>query len=115
MVKWKLFGRSKTKDEDTTEKSISETDSEETIMKQNVEPENTENEFLAEHHETLQAGRSSSKYGKNTSNVSSDQRVWRDVKQIEDNIDNIHKIKARRPKTNLDVKVEEIISKKEKK
>jgi hypothetical protein len=116
MARWKLFSRSKSKDEEILE---SEEKIEEEIMKEEkkddeeieedikTEPK-IEDEPLAEYHETLQTGVSSSKKAKTA--APSDQRIWRDVEGIEDKIDQLYITKKKKPITELDKKVDRIIS-----
>ena len=111
MARWKLFGKSKSKEEKIieSEETIKEEETEEDI-ETDQEPED---QPLAEYHETLYTGASTSKKAKTT--TSSDQRIWRDVDAIEDKIDNLHKIKAQKPVSEIDKTVDKLITKWEKK
>ena len=119
MSRWKLFGKSKSKKEEPLEFQESV----------HVEPEKNmpietgdssyiekeqENQPLAEYHETLHTGKPAASKS-SLSGSSSDQRIWRDVKAIEENIDNMRISKSRTPNSKFDKKVDQIIKKKEKK
>ena len=91
MTKWKMFNKSKPK--------------EETIQA-------PENKPLVEHRETLYTSSPSSKKAGTT--TSSDQRIWRDVKTIEENIDTIHVSKSGESSPDLDKTVDRLIAKKKK-
>jgi len=110
MAKWKLFSRLKSKDEEQEVEEFQQGESTETI-----EPEKP---ILAEHSETLYAVGSASKKSsstKRTNTSSSDQRIWRDVNVIEENVDNIEKGKAKTPASELDKTVDKLLAKKKKK
>jgi len=119
MSRWKLFGKSKSKKEEPLEFQESvhfeaeENMPIETEDNSYIEKEQ-ENQPLAEYHETLHTGKPASSKS-SSSGSSSDQRIWRDIKAIEENIDNIHISKSRLPTSNLNKKVDKIIKKKEKK
>jgi hypothetical protein len=85
MVKWKFFEKSKGKIQN---------------------PIKTEKKPLAEYKETLH---SENPRSKSRTQTISDQRVWRDVKSIESNIDHIHV--SSRPVTELDRTVDRLIAK----
>lgn len=110
MSRWKLFGKSKSKEEEITEseETIKEEETEENI-ETDQEPED---QPLAEYHETLHTGVSTSK---KKAKASSDQRIWRDVGGIEEKIDNLHKIKAQKPVSEIDKTVDKLLAKKKKK
>jgi hypothetical protein len=117
MAKWKLFGKSKPREEDiiepvkTTEETLEEPIDE---TKEIVETENKiENEPLAEHHETLETGVSTTKQSPTTQ--PSDQRLWRDVNSIEGEIDDLHKTRAHRPISEVDKAVDKLITKRRRK
>ena len=103
MARWKLFGRAKKEDitqnhEDSTKKS-------------------TGKKPIAEYHETLETGKITK--SKTTTTVKtrmpSEQRIWRDVDAIEENVDNIHIRDAKKPVSDLDKKVDGLIEKRKKK
>jgi len=110
MARWRLFGRSKPKEEEITEPSEkaeeipepSEKVAEEVTVQEEDQP-------LTEYKETLYTGVSTSKKGEKQ--VSSDQRIWRDIDSIEKNIDKLHLKEAKKPVTELEKKVDLIISK----
>jgi hypothetical protein len=119
MSRWKLFGKSKPKEEKIQEPSekveeisepcemveeISESD-EKVVEEVTVE----EKQPLTEYKETLYTGGSTSK--KEIKQVSSDQRIWRDIDSIEKNIDNLHLKEEKKPITELEKKVDMILSK----
>jgi len=105
MAKWKLFSRSKSKDEESKR--------EETIQAQPEKP------VSVEYHETLYAEDSASKKdskSRRDEKESSDQRIWRDVNSIEKNVDNIDKSKAKETaESDLNKTVDRILSKKKNK
>lgn len=110
MAKWKLFGRSKSKDEGQEVEEFQQGESSETI-----EPEKP---ILTEHSETLYAEGSTSKKSpstKRTNTSPSDQRIWRDVNAIEENVDYIEKNKAKTPTSELDKTVDKLLAKRKKK
>ena len=121
MSRWKLFGKSKSKKEEPLEFQESvhvepeenmpiETEDSSYIEKEQEQ----ENQPLAEYHETLHTGKPASSKS-SPSGSPSDQRIWRDVKAIEENIDNMHISKSRTPNSKFDKKIDQIIKKKEKK
>jgi len=97
MSRWKLFGRLKPKEEIT-----------DVVMDQELI-----DQPLAEYHETLHTEVFTSKKGQTS--ASSDQRIWRDVNSIEDRIDNLHKINAQKPTSEVEKTVDRILEKKKKK
>lgn len=120
MARWRLFGRSKPKEEEITEPSEKAEKIIEPIEKveeitepsEKVEEEVTvqeEEQPLTEYKETLYTGVSTSKKGEKQ--VPSDQRIWRDIESIEKNIDNLHLKEPKKPITELEKKVDMIISK----
>jgi hypothetical protein len=117
MAKWKLFGKSKSKEDEVIEpeETIEETGEtiEETEEIIETEKELEDKQPLAEYHETLQTGVSTSKKGKTT--PPSDQRIWRDTSAIEEKVDNLHITKAQKPVTEIDKTVDKLITKRKKK
>jgi len=110
MAKWKLFSRLKSKDEREKFEEFQQGELTETI-----EPEKP---ILVEHSETLYAVGSASKKSsstKRTNPSSSDQRIWRDVNAIEENVDDIEKGKAKTPESELDKTVDKLLAKRKKK
>jgi len=114
MSRWRLFGRSKPKEEEITEPE--ETVSEEVIEEDIEIEQEPEDQPLAEYHETLHSGVSTSKKGKSKKQrkTKSDQRIWRNVDSIEEKVDNLHITRAKKPVTELDKTVDKLISKKKK-
>jgi hypothetical protein len=112
MARWKLFGR--TKEEDTTQ---SEEETTEKPIESSEEEIETEDKPIAEYHETLETGKPSKSKTTTTVKTStpSEQRIWRDVDSIEENVDNIHIRKAEKPVTDLEKKVDSLIEKRKKK
>ena len=117
MSRWKLFGKSKSKKEEPLEYPLptsveyNEDITMETGESQQVEKEQEQTDQpLAEYHETLHTGKPAS-----SNSASTDQRIWRDVKAIEENIDKMHVRKSRTPTSKFDKKVDQIIKKREKK
>lgn len=110
MSRWKLFGKPKEEEMPDIQNTIEDekTDEDfETIQKLEDKP-------LVEYNETLYSSgytpkkTKSSKKGKT---VSSDQRIWRDVDAIEDRIDTLHITRAQKPVTELDRRVDKLVSK----
>lgn len=113
MSRWRLFGRSKSKEDEIVEpEEIIEEETEEIEEEIEIEKE-PEEEPLFEYQETLQTGVSTSKKTKTT--APSDQRIWRDVNTIEEKIDTLHITKAKKPVTELDKTVDKLITKRKKK
>ena len=112
MAKWKLFGKTKEKDTNKDEEEISEKPTE--LSEEEIE---TGDKPIAEYRETLETGKTTSKSKTTTIKTStpSEQRIWRDVDAIEENVDNIHIRKAKKPVTDLDKKVDSLIEKRKKK
>ena len=101
MARWRLFGRSKENEEEQAEEIIQEEPEQDITEVEEDTP-------LAEYNETLQTGAFTSKEGGATA---SDQRIWRDVEGIEEKIDKLHITRAQKPVTELDKKVDKIVSK----
>jgi hypothetical protein len=116
MAKWKLFNKTKNKEEETPESKEETEEIEEEKIEENEETTPTENEDepLDEYHETLHTG-TTKKQTTQTHKTPSNQRLWRDVDAIEENVDNIHMRKANKPVTNLDKTVDKLIEKRKKK
>ena len=115
---WKLFNKSKTKEEETKEPEESKIEEEieeiEETEEVSEEPEEEDTDKpLAEYSETLETGKPTST--KSGTSASGDQRVWRDVKGIEGEVDNLHITRAQKPITDLDKRVDKLIQKRKKK
>jgi len=108
MVKWKLFGKSK-KEEETTQQVDLKQETEEKTFEEATNEEQTDGP-IAEYHETLHTGTTTSKSSSNTAS-DSEQRRWRDVDSIEEDIDTLHVKKTKVPVTELDKKVDKILEK----
>lgn len=110
MSRWKLFGKSKEEEISPPEDTIGEEKTEEEFET----TQKLEDQPLVEYNETLYSTgytpkkAISSKKGKT---ASSDQRIWRDVDDIEDKIDTLHISRAKKPVTEIDRKVDKIVSK----
>jgi hypothetical protein len=124
MAKWKLFGKSKSKEdeikkpEETTEEPEEIPEEPEETIEDTEEITEEEKELdddqpLDEYSETLESDVPSSKKAETAK--SSDQRVWRDVRSIEEKVDNLHITRAQKPDNELDKTVDKLISKKKKK
>lgn len=125
MSKWKIFNKPKSEEESSTE--TIEIEKEETTEITHIETEedfdqNDEDKPLAEYNETLRTSKKaitivdeddSAGYIDNES--SSDQRFWRNIKTIENNIDNLHRINAQKPKDDMEKTVDELIQKNKRK
>ena len=120
MAKWKLFNKSKTKDnkisesnENKKEQSEKKDETEDKIVETEIiseeETKINEDKPLAEYSETLETGVPTSKKGK--SPHINKKRLWRDFDLIEEKIDNLHISRAQKPITEIDKKVDSIVSK----
>lgn len=114
MGKWKIFGKLKKEEETTNTTQATEETNGEDLEEKSTEEQT--DQPLAEYHETLHTNKKTST-SKTVSHTSSnvDQRVWRDVDSIETNVDTIHIKKAQKPVTEVDKKVDKLISKHKKK
>ena len=107
MAKWKLFGRSKSKEEQECEELVV-----------SESKQKSKKQVLAEYNEKLYSdGSAPKKYSTNQkkNRESDDQRVWRDLKSIEKNVDNIDKDEAQKPAQELDQTVDRILFKRKRK
>jgi hypothetical protein len=109
MARWKLFGRSKSKEESECEESkISESE----IKQESEKPTS------AEYKETLytegSAPKDYSAFQKRNRELG-DQRIWRDVRSIEKSVDSIDKDKAQKPEQELEKTVDKILFKRKRK
>ena len=104
MPKWKLFGKSKAKEEDVKPEEPKE--DQEEVIETEVIPDD---EPLAEYSETLESEEYVAEKAKTTK--SKDQRIWRDVNSIEQNIDSLHIKKATKPHTEVERTVDSLIEK----
>lgn len=109
MVKWKLFSRSKSKDQESAYAESTQLESEET-MQPETEQE-PEKQTLAEYNETLYSQGTGPKKIKEAPS----QATWRDIDAIEENVDNLRrKTKTKMPLSEIDKTVDRILSKKRK-
>ena len=107
MAKWKLFGRSKSKEEPECEEFVV-----------SESKQKSKKPVLAEYNEKLYSEGSTPKkhsVAQKKSMETDDQRVWRDVKSIEKNVDNIDKDEAQKPAQELDQAVDRILFKRKRK
>ncbi|MBN2066544.1 MAG: hypothetical protein JW771_07045 [Candidatus Thermoplasmatota archaeon] len=110
MVRWSLFNKSKQKQEEQRpEEDIQEGPDDETAEE--------EKEPLAQHAETLYAKGSGSKKSSSQKTKSStgDQRIWRDVNAIEENVDYIHEKKTAASSSEIDRTVDRLLQKRKRK
>ena len=105
MPKWKLFGRSKAKEEETIKPEETVEKQEEVIETEVIQ----DDEPIAEYHETLESEEYKTEKAKTSK--PSDQRVWRDVDLIEQNIDSLHIKKATKPHSEVERTVDTLIDK----
>ena len=122
MTKWNIFGKSKSKkvepqnypepEEPTLDDNMQFSEDEQL----NFEETQTDKP-IADYHETLNSGKTGSnkKSSQSTNTYSDDQRVWRDIKAIEENIDNMRINTSHHPTSEFDKKVDKLIKKTEKK
>jgi len=109
MTRWKLFGRSKSIDEELENEEPLQIESEEAILSETEqEPEDSK---MIEYHETLYSKDSKSKKHSKFQQAYSDQRIWRDVNAIEENIDGLDKSKFKSPTSQLDDDVNKTVDK----
>jgi len=111
MPRWKLFSKLKTKEEEKPkpqETIEDENTSESKIDKSKEQNLREEEEILAQYTETLYSGSQSAVKGKKQ--ILTDQRIWRDMKSIERNIDTMEVKKVVKPVERLEQKVDTIIS-----
>jgi hypothetical protein len=107
MTKWKLFGRSKSKEEPECEETV--------VSKSR---QKSKKPVLAEYNEKLYSEGSAPKkhsVAQTKSIEMDDQRIWRDVKSIEKNVDNIDKEDTQKPAQELDQAVDRILFKRKRK
>ena len=110
MAKWKLFGRSKSEEE--------KSECGETIESESKIEQKSEKSNLAEYKEKLYTEGSAPKKhsaAQSSNKGPNDQRIWRDLKSIERNVDNIDKNKTQKPSQKLDETVDRILFKRKKK
>jgi len=100
MPRWKLFSKLRSKEGEITEPQET-IEGEESIQE--------DQEVLAEYKETLYTSSQAAKKGKKQ--IYSDQRIWRDMGSIEKNIDSLEIKKVVKPISELEKKVDKIISK----
>jgi len=109
MAKWKLFGKSRSKEELECEEST------QAESESRNEPKKT---ISTEYKETLYTeGSAPKKYStlQKKNRETEDQRIWRDVKSIEKNVDNIDKEETQKPAQELDQAVDRILFKRKRK
>jgi len=100
MARWKLFGRSKSINEELEREEPLQIESEETVLLETEqEPEDSK---MIEYHETLYSKDSKLKKHSKFQQTYSDQRIWRDVNSIEENIDGLDKSKLESSAPQLD-------------
>jgi len=110
MSRWKLFSKSKSKEEEKTkpQEAINEEKTQdieiESSKQQNLKEEE---EILAEYKETLYTGSKSAI--KRSKQALTDQRIWRDMHSIERNIDTMEVKKVVKPIERLEERVDNII------
>ena len=125
MSKWKIFNKSGYEEESSIEAvEIEKEESTEIIHIETEEnfDQDDEDKPLAQYNETLRSSKKPRKVvdeddtmGYIDTESPSDQRFWRNINTIEDDIDNLHKINAQKPKDNMEKTVDELIQKNKKK
>jgi len=109
MARWKLFGRSKSIDEEPECEESFQIETEETILSETEqEPEDSK---MIEYHETLYSKDSKLKKHSKFQQAYSDQRIWRDVNSIEENIDGLDKSKLESSAPQLDNNINKTVDK----
>lgn len=103
MARWKFFGKSK-KDEEIEPQDTVIEDTQIVIEKE------SEDKPLAEYSETLESVSTSKKKSMKKDSPQSDQRIWRNVGLIEEKVDKLHISRAQKPVTELDKKVDKLVS-----
>ena len=101
MSKWKVFNKDKQKEEEVVVEPKEST---------SIEPD-TEEQKEIKYSSTLHT---SSSKAKKTAKSYPDQRIWRNVDAIEENIDKLHITHAQKPVTELDKTVDRLLEKKKK-
>lgn len=104
MVRWKILEKLRAKSKESESEETTELD----------DNEENEGSTLAEHHETLLSGAIATKknhVNPKDSMISSEQRIWRDLNAIEENIDDINLEKKKESLTGIDETVDMILSK----
>ena len=101
MARWKLFGRSKSIDEEIEceDPILSETEQE------------SEDSKMIEYHETLYSKDSKSKKHSKFQQAYANQRIWRDLNAIEENIDGLDKSKLELSTSQLDSDINKAVDK----
>ena len=102
MAKWKLFGKSKKNKENKPKEVFKE-------ETQVVIEDESGDKPLAEYSETLETVSTSKKKSVKKTPSPTDQRIWRDVDSIENKVDNLHITRAKKPVTELERKVDNLI------
>ena len=102
MGRWRLFSKPK-EDKKAEHKESTQEKTEETVE---VEEE-TKDEPLAEYSETIYTDTDVSK---SKTSGASGYSVWRDVKNIEDKVDGLHITRARKPVTEIDKRIDRLVS-----
>ena len=111
MSRWKLFSKSKLKEEEIPKPQEKVEDEKTPEPETEVSKEQNlkeEEEIFAQYNETLYSGSQSAVKGKKQ--ILTDQRIWRDMKSIERNIDTMDVKKVVKPVERLEEKVDNIIS-----
>jgi len=108
MVKWKLFRRFRSKEEGKPEyEESTEVETEETL--QTETEQEPEKPTAVEYHETLYSEDTPSKKGKKNKRKIN-RTIWRDIRGVEEKVDEIHITRGRKPVTELDKRIDRITS-----
>ncbi len=107
---WDLFSKNKKSNE-----TKDETAEEETQEVEEIEEKEDPNKPIAEYNETIHSDTGKREKDKSTDETYKKQHIWRNVDKIEENVDNIHIKNAKKPSTEIDKKVDGIITKTKKK
>lgn len=105
MSKWKIFNKSKSKVDKIPEPETTETSESDKPVENK---ENTDNQPIAEYHDTVYTEEYRAKKRKEAVN---NQQVWRNVDAIEKKVDILHITRAQKPVSELDKKVDKLIEK----
>jgi len=105
MSKWKIFNKSTSKVDEKPETATTETSEADEPVENK---DNTDDQTLAEYHDTLYTEDYKAKKRKEALH---NQQVWRDVDSIEKKVDNLHITRAQKPSTEFDKTVDKLIEK----
>ena len=111
MIEFNFFKKIRSKGEDVSKNSSANvkgfSEHEKIDEEKTGDTKIQDHSVLAEYHETLRSSDASSLTRK-------EEVVWRDVTSIEKKVDNLHRLRAEKPKTQIDKNVDKILSRRKK-